>query len=113
MLARFMLPMPGMQEPRVHCDPRVGGTFEIVMFVGDAEVPHTGQYQEVIPHSRLSFTWSSPASLPDSVVTLDFTAVSDNETRVDLSQVRFMDEERRADHEGGWTQILDTLAQVV
>ena len=29
------------------CDPRVEGRFEILMRVGDNEVPHTGSYLEI------------------------------------------------------------------
>ena len=89
LLSRFMLPMPGMKNPRVTCDPREGGNFEILMYVGENEVPHTGRYLEVDRPHRLAFSWVSPASRDDSVVTLTFAeaalsafsvAVSCNET---------------------------------
>jgi uncharacterized protein YndB with AHSA1/START domain len=34
LLAQFILPMPGMPQPRVENDPRQGGSFTIVMHVG-------------------------------------------------------------------------------
>ncbi len=110
LLSRFMLPMPGMKHPRVTCDPRQGGDFEIVMYVGDNEVPHTGRYLEVERPHKLAFSWVSPASRDDSVVTLTFSETGEQGTHVHLRHVKFYDEGRRADHEGGWTHILETLA---
>lgn len=112
-LAKFILPMPGMKAPLVKNDPKVEGTFEIIMFVGDDKVPHTGTYLELDRPNKLAFTWESPASLSDSVVTLEFTEINKNTTKIELTQVKFKDEECRSNHEGGWTNILNELEQVV
>ncbi len=109
MLAKFILPMPGMPEPDVKNDPKQGGNFTIIMHVGENDIPHTGEYLEVSRPNRLIFSWVSPFSRDDSTVTIDFTKVDDNITDVKLTHVRFIDEESRKDHEGGWTNILEAL----
>ncbi|MGH1427591.1 MAG: SRPBCC family protein [Arenicella sp.] len=113
MLAKFMLPKQGMDDPSVENDPRVGGKFTINMKVGDNEIPHTGEYLEMKKPNRLAFSWVSPASRDDSVVTILFTQLDERTTKVELSHVKFIDEERRDDHEGGWAHILKTLDAVV
>lgn len=108
-LKHFILPMPGMPEPQVETDAREGGAFTIVMQVGDNKVPHTGQYLQINRPHKLVFTWNSPCSAEGSQVTLDFKALSDNETQVKLVHVKFIDEETRNDHQGGWGNILEQL----
>lgn len=113
MLTRFILPDPSMPPPEVENDARVGGRFEIVMHVGEDRLPHTGTYLAIEPPRRLEFSWESAYSTDDSTVTLEFTAIDDDTTRVELTHVRFLHEEARSDHEGGWGNILDKLAEVV
>jgi hypothetical protein len=36
-----------------------------------------------------------------------------NKTNISLSQVKFIDEKTRSDHEGGWGNILDKLNDVM
>lgn len=112
MLARFMRPMPGMEAPVVSNDPTEGGRFEIIMKAPDGEIPHAGTYKEISPHSRLVFTWESPFSVEGSTVTLDFVEAHGG-TDVTLTHVTFPSEESRDNHNKGWTQILETLAEVV
>ena len=109
MLAQFILPMPGMPQPKVENQPEQGGRFSIVMRVGDNDIPHTGEYLEVIRSSKLVFSWISPFSIEGSTVTINFSQAGDDKTYVELTHVRFIDEEARSDHEGGWTNILDAL----
>ena len=112
MLARFMLPQPGMPEPLVKTDPRVGGRFEIVMRHGDDELPHGGSYLVIDRPRQLKFSWQSHYSPDDSTVTLDFNALDDDTTAVILTQVKFLHEEARDAHEGGWRNILECLEGV-
>jgi len=113
LLAQFILPMPGMPRPEVKNDPRQGGNFTIVMHVGEDEIPHTGEYLELDRPNRLVFSWVSPFSTDDSKVTIDFSAVDDSTTNVELTHVRFVDEEACANHEGGWSNILQMLDDVL
>lgn len=109
MLSNFILPMAGMPEPQVQTEPREGGSFTILMQVGDNKIPHTGTYLEISSPHRLVFSWVSPFSADGSTVSLTFRDVSDNKTKVELRHVRFIDEEHRDNHEGGWGHILDSL----
>jgi uncharacterized protein YndB with AHSA1/START domain len=111
-LSQFMLPAPGMSEPRTDVDGRVGGGFTIFMMVGDQEIPHKGQYLEINAPHKLVFTWESPFSTKDSTVTILFTPIDDDHTEIDFTHVKFKDEEARANHEGGWNRILEKLSDV-
>ena len=113
MLTQFILPAPGMPQPEVENDPRQGGRFTIVMQVGDDKIPHSGSYLAVERPRRLKFSWESPYSTDDSTVTLDFDEIDANSTRVELTHVKFLHEEARSDHEGGWGNILDMLDRVI
>ena len=112
MLARFMLPGPNTSVPSASSDATVGGRFAILMKSGDDEIPHAGTYKEIDPHSRIVFTWESPYSSDDSTVTLNF-APGEGGTLVTLTHVKFPSEDSRDNHEGGWTQILTVLADVL
>ena len=104
-LARFMLPAAGMQAPKVTADAREGGSFSIIMQVGDQELPHGGNYQKIEPHHCIIFTWESAHSIDGSIVTLNFSADGSG-TLVELLQVKFYDEEAKSAHRGGWDSIL-------
>lgn len=108
-LAKFMLPMKGMPEPKVVNDPRVGGTFTITMFVGDDSLPHKGEYLKIERPSTLVFSWVSDHSIEGSIVTLDFIDLEGSTTEVVLTQVKFYDDGAMQDHKRGWTSILETL----
>ncbi len=108
-LARFILPMPGMPQPEVTNDACEGGGFTIIMQVGEDRIAHTGKYLEIIRPERLVFTWESPFSPAGSRVTLLFSAEAESRTRIDLTHVKFFDEQTRTDHEGGWGNILASL----
>ena len=112
-LSKFMMPMPQMARPRVQCDPRLGGKFEILMQVGESFVSHIGEYIAFDRPNKLAFTWVSPASLEDSVVTLNFSSTGKKSTNVELTQVKFIDEQNRLNHEGGWNNILSKFSEVV
>ena len=112
-LTKFMMPMPGMLNPKTSNDPRKGGKFEILMQVGENIIPHHGEYLEIERPNKLSFSWISPASRDDSVVTLIFKSISDNKTNVELTHVKFFDEEKRDNHKGGWTNILEALSSLL
>lgn len=113
MLAQFILPMPGMTPPQVENDPVEGGRFTIIMQVGEDKIPHSGSYLTVDRPNHLVFSWESPFSVDGSQVSLQFSAESAGTTRVELTHVKFADEEARANHEGGWGNILDALASLV
>ena len=93
----------------VMTDPVKGGRFSIVMVTPEREVPHAGTYLEIDPFSRLAFTWESPHSLDDSVVTIDLAEIDPGTTEITLKQVKFRSEEARQGHVKGWNAILGYL----
>lgn len=112
-MEKFMRP-PGSGKPaRVSNDPVRGGRFSIIMAMADKEIPHAGTYLEIDPHSRLAFTWESPYSLEDSVVTIDFAEPEPGFTEITLHQVKFHNEAARDGHIEGWTMILDCLETTI
>ena len=113
-MSKFMMGMPDMPESDVENDPREGGNFKIIMYYRGEKLPHTGKYLEISRPEKLVFTWVSHHSVVEnSTVTLRFTKVDESKTNVSLSHVRFIDEESRAAHEGGWACILDKLNEVI
>ena len=113
MLSQFILPMKGMPQPQTENDPHEGGGFTIIMQVGDEKIPHTGTYLTINRPHELVFTWESPFSIEGSTVALRFLALDDNQTSLELTHRKFIDEQTRSNHEGGWGNILDTLGDVV
>jgi len=112
-LAKFMMPMPDMSVPVAEADAKVGGRFKIVMRMGDQDLPHGGTYLEIVPHSKIVFTWESPYSVDGSTVTLTLSPAEGGKTNIELVHVKFPDEEVRDRHEGGWSGILAKLAEVI
>jgi len=113
LLSQFILPMPGMPEPVVDNNPIIGGKFTILMQVGENKIPHTGEYIEIERPNKLVFTWQSPFSADGSIVTIIFKELNDNITHVELTHIKFIDEEARNNHTGGWTNILNCLEGLV
>lgn len=109
MLSKFMRPPSTTGNARVTNDPVKGGRFSIVMVTPEKEIPHAGTYLAIDPHSHLSFTWESPHSLDDSVVTVDFAEAEAGATEITLRQVKFRSEDSRDGHIKGWTTILEAL----
>lgn len=113
MLAKFMGPPSGSaSDAEVKNDPVKGGRFSIVMKLPDREVPHSGTYLAIDPHSRIAFTWESPHSLDDSEVTIDFAEPEPGKTEVTLHQVKFKSEQARNGHIEGWNAILANLSRI-
>ena len=112
MLAKFMLPAEGMSAPKVEVDAREGGRFTIIMATEENEIPHGGEYLKLDPYSQIVFSWESPFSIEGSTVTINLHVTEDG-TQVDLTHVKFPNEESRTNHEGGWTAILSCLDAVM
>ncbi len=103
----------GTQETRVETDPRVGGTFCIVMVEDESSMEHTGTYREIDRPRRLVFTWSSPATrFRDSIVTVTFEALSNGSTVIEIHQTGLPDEEAQTGHHAGWSDILRELSRI-
>jgi uncharacterized protein YndB with AHSA1/START domain len=97
-------------ETRAETDPRVGGTFRIVMVDDESSIAHTGTYREIDRPRRLVFTWSSPATrFRESIVTVTFQPSPDGSTVVQIHQAGLPDEEARTSHQTGWSDVLREL----
>jgi uncharacterized protein YndB with AHSA1/START domain len=95
---------------RAEMDPRVGGSFSVLMRTSDGEQHGvSGMYREVQPDKRLVFTWawrSTPER--ESVVTVALKSEGDG-TVLTLTHDQFFDEAARDRHRFGWTGALDKL----
>jgi len=93
---------------------RVGGRYELLMRdSGGVEHRQFGEYREIVPASRLVFTWSCPElSVMDSVVTVE---LSDRGARTELSLVHELtpDPKIQRGHEEGWTGCLGNLEKML
>jgi len=104
----------GVRQTRAETDPRVGGTFRIVMVDDESSMEHTGTYREIDRPHRLVFTWSSPATrFRDSIVTVTFQPSSNRSTVVEIHQVGLPDGEARAGQHAGWSDALRELERVI
>jgi uncharacterized protein YndB with AHSA1/START domain len=99
---------PGGGRTTAELDPKVGGSFRIVMHHGSEATEHTGTYLVIEPPSRLSFTWISPyTDMLPSIVTVEFHTRG-GDTEIVLTHERLP--ARHVDaHEKGWGEILATL----
>jgi uncharacterized protein YndB with AHSA1/START domain len=95
---------------RVEVDLRVGGRYELAMRdEGGGQHLQFGVYREVVPISRLVFTWSCPElGVTDSLVTLQLRAVG-VDTELSLVHVLPADPKVRAGHDEGWGGCLGNL----
>ena len=95
---------------RAEADVRPGGRFSIAfrLLNGDEHNP-TGVYREVVPDTKLVFTWEWPG-MPEreSLVTFLLKPISGG-TELTLIHEKLPDEETRASHESGWSGLLDKL----
>ncbi len=91
-------------------DVRVGGRFRVIMEDDKGELHNvSGVYQEVVPHTKLRFTWSwitTPER--ESVVTVTFAPAAGG-TLLTLLHEQLFDEAARDGHTHGWTGSLVKL----
>lgn len=92
-------------------DVQVGGAYRIDMQFGQQVVTHHGVYQEIVPPSKLVFTWESANTQgQQTVVTVELFARG-NETELVLTHERFPSAEATQGHVQGWQSILAGLDQ--
>jgi uncharacterized protein YndB with AHSA1/START domain len=114
-LARWWGPA-GFTTPDVEFEPRVGGGYRIAMQPPDGDLFHlSGEFREVDPPVRLSYTFRWDPPDPDDRETVVTLAVHERETgaEVVLTQGGFVTPARLALHERGWTESLGRLEQVL
>jgi uncharacterized protein YndB with AHSA1/START domain len=91
-------------------DVRPGGRYRLRFKTEDGECHEVaGVYREVIPDSRLVFTWAWH-STPERQSLVTVTVVRDGEgTLLTLNHEQFFDETARDGHQRGWTGTLEKL----
>ena len=101
---------PGdIKETEIEIDARVGGKFNLVMHGEENNYEMTGEYVEIDPPRRIAFTWVSHTAVAGSLVTLELHDRGE-ETELVLTHERLPSADIAAQHEGGWTSILEKLA---
>ena len=110
MMSKFMTPGEGMSVEDAKSNPVEGGEFSLLMIAKEGKLPHGGVYKRISPFSAIEFSWLSPFSVEGSTVSLTFLP-KEGGTEIELNHVKFLDEETRDNHAGGWTAILDSLGR--
>jgi uncharacterized protein YndB with AHSA1/START domain len=113
LMARWFFPGEGWTAT-ITSDLRVGGRYELSMRDADGG-RHTqfGEYREIVPVSRLVFTWSCPElSVVDSVVTVELTD-HDGRTELVLTHELPPEPKIRRGHEEGWQGCLGNLEKLL
>ncbi|KAB2911829.1 MAG: SRPBCC domain-containing protein [Hyphomicrobiaceae bacterium] len=95
---------------RAELDVRVGGRYEVSFETDDGEFHQVGGvYREVVPNTRLVFTWAWH-STPERESLVTVTVAKDGDgTMLTLHHEQFFDQKAREGHERGWTGTLDKL----
>ncbi len=107
-LAVWMRPT-GIARSEARTDPRVGGSYEVLMHTATGALRHTGTYRVIERPRRLVFTWSSPATQQtDSLVTVEFNATPHG-TELVLTHQKLPDLAALPSHNAGWTSALALL----
>jgi uncharacterized protein YndB with AHSA1/START domain len=114
-LAKWWGPQ-GFGVPSLEFDPRVGAGYRIEMQPPEGDRFYlVGEFREVDPPARLSFTfeWEDPD--PDDVETLVELSFRDlgESTEVVFTQGSFKTEARRELHRDGWTDSFDKLERLL
>jgi uncharacterized protein YndB with AHSA1/START domain len=73
MIARFMFGPLLREEEILHIrnDPKVGGEFSYKVRRGKDEIDHVGRFLELVPPSRIVFTWAIAPEKDGSIVSID------------------------------------------
>ena len=106
-----------------HCeqDPTPGGKWRTTLHQTESwrhgrvipDLGMGGEFKEVIPPERLvyTFAWEGQGGQPtrETEITIRFTEVEANRTRMDFHQAFFDTAELRDGHNGGWNSSFDKL----
>lgn len=102
--------------PTAELDPRPGGSWRACMRADDgAEAWVEGEYREVDPPHRLSFTWAwvnDGERGHETLITIDFRP-KDGGTEITMLHEGFETEESAANHNEGWTSSMVCFVRAV
>ena len=94
-------------------EPRPGGLYRVVMSPGGDVV--RGEFVEVVPHSRLVFTWGfegAGAPVPAGASTVEVTLTPEGDTTVVRLVHRDLPARALDAHARGWAHFLERLRHV-
>jgi uncharacterized protein YndB with AHSA1/START domain len=96
-------------------DLRVGGQWRVHMRGPEGQRYHvSGMYREVVPPSRLVFTWQWETDPPDHVMVVTVELLERGRaTEVVLTHEGFRAEQERNGHQDGWGKLFDKLDKVL
>ncbi|MBL4772810.1 MAG: SRPBCC domain-containing protein [Alcanivoracaceae bacterium] len=106
---------PGeMTIPEANIDMREGGKYRIVMQDSEGN-KHIigGKYHEIIPNSKLVFSWQWENSPITTIVKILFKALDNNKSSLELVHSEFHEEESRDHHNDGWKGCLTNLTKAI
>ena len=102
----------GMDVPFIEVDLKVGGRFRLTMRNAEgSEFKAFGEYREVDPPERVSYTWdweNPEFQMGETLITVDFNPVEGG-TEVVMRHELIPTEKFAADHTQGWTSCLNRL----
>jgi uncharacterized protein YndB with AHSA1/START domain len=106
-VAEWMSPSGEATDAKL--DPRVGGSYRLVMRMDGKEFEHRGEYRVVDPPSKLVFTWRSPGTdFKDTLVTVEIKPRGTG-SEIVLTHEGFTKQEAVDGHTKGWTAIMERL----
>ena len=98
----------------VQLDLRVGGRLLIIMRSPSGAYEHRGEFKLIERPTKLVFSWLAKATnWEPTLVTIDFLALSDQETELILTHQAFPTSDVSDRYRGGWQQILAQLESSV
>ena len=100
--------------PHCECDFRPGGGYRFCMRAPDGTDHWVwGVYREIVEPERIVFTWErgGESAASGTVVTVTFADHQGGKTKLTLHQAAFGTVKERDEHNGGWTQCLERLAE--
>ncbi|HEY6125386.1 MAG TPA: SRPBCC domain-containing protein [Steroidobacteraceae bacterium] len=99
-----------VRRTEVRVEPRVGGSYEILMLIDSGNILHSGVYRVIDRPRRLVFTWmSGPTDSKETLVTVDFVAAGAR-TEVIVTHEQ-LPESAMPSHNNGWTASLGLLEE--
>lgn len=106
---------PGdMSVPNAQVDFKVGGSYRIVMQNQEGEQFIVGgKYTEISKPEKLVFSWQWESSPHTTKVTVLFTALGDEKSKLELIHSEFEEQDACDKHQQGWMGCLSNLPRAL
>jgi uncharacterized protein YndB with AHSA1/START domain len=99
---------PGVKGEVIQMEPRVGGSYKIVMHSERGDITVQGIYKEITRPSRLVMSWKWEHEGQDTLITLTFRPKGKG-TELHMRHEGFASTDRRDSHNLGWNGTFDKL----